>query len=72
MRKAWLAVRSAVLWLISGIHFLFAVLFIVLISIFFGQRRIDPVVRVVRPQHGAAGGAAALRCGAGRGSIPSA
>lgn len=46
MRSAWLAVRSAVLWLISGVHFLFAVLLLLFLSIFFGQRRIDSLVRV--------------------------
>jgi 1-acyl-sn-glycerol-3-phosphate acyltransferase len=46
MKNAWLAVRSAVLWLISGVHFLFAVVLLLLLSIFFGQRKIDPLVRV--------------------------
>jgi 1-acyl-sn-glycerol-3-phosphate acyltransferase len=46
MKNAWLAVRSAVLWLVSGIHFLFAVCLLLLLSIFVDQRKIDPLTRV--------------------------
>jgi len=46
MRRAWLAVRSAFLWAISGIHFLIGVAIMTLCAIFLGTRRIDPAVRI--------------------------
>lgn len=46
MRHAWLVVRSALLWTICWIYFVFAVLSVLLIGALIGQRRIDPVVRL--------------------------
>lgn len=46
MKRAWLVVRSAVLWTICWIYFVFAVLSVLLIGALIGQRRIDPVVRL--------------------------
>lgn len=46
MRRAWLGARSAVLWLISLVHFFFAIVFLLVLSIFLGQRRIDRLVRL--------------------------
>ncbi len=45
MRSAWLAVRSALLWAVSGIHFVVGVVLMILCGMFVDPRRIDPFVR---------------------------
>jgi 1-acyl-sn-glycerol-3-phosphate acyltransferase len=45
MKNAWLAVRSALLWAVSGIHFVIGVALMTVCAIFLGTRRIDPLVR---------------------------
>ncbi len=45
MRDAWLFVRSALLWTISGIHFVIGVILLILIVMIVGPRKIDPLVR---------------------------
>jgi len=47
MSHTWLVVRSAILWTICWIYFVFAVLSVLIIGMLIGQRRIDPVVRLV-------------------------
>lgn len=46
MRQAWLVVRSAVLWVISGIHFFVVAAFLVGLGIFVDPRRNDWPQRV--------------------------
>jgi len=41
MRQAWLTVRSAVLWAISGVHFAIVCTFLVLLGIFVNPRKND-------------------------------
>jgi 1-acyl-sn-glycerol-3-phosphate acyltransferase len=41
MRKAWLAVRSALLWAISGIHFAVVCSFLIVLAIFVDPRKND-------------------------------
>jgi 1-acyl-sn-glycerol-3-phosphate acyltransferase len=45
MRKAWLTIRSAVLWAIAGIHFFFGGLFIVLAGLTLDRRKHDWINR---------------------------
>lgn len=41
MNKLWLNVRSALLWTVSGIHFFFSVLLLVLVAIFVDPKKSD-------------------------------
>jgi 1-acyl-sn-glycerol-3-phosphate acyltransferase len=41
MKRAWLTLRSAILWLISGIHFAVVCTFLVLLGIFIDPRKND-------------------------------
>jgi 1-acyl-sn-glycerol-3-phosphate acyltransferase len=45
MRKAWLTIRSGVLWAVAGIHFFFVGLFIVLAGLTLDRRKYDWVNR---------------------------
>ena len=47
MRSAWLAVRSALLWAVSGIHFIGGVVLISLRNVV-SRRKIDPFVWVFK------------------------
>lgn len=46
MKNAWLAIRSAILWVISGIHFAAVCSFLVLLAVFFDPRKNDWPQRV--------------------------
>src|ERR1700690_267493 len=46
MKNAWLAIRSAILWVISGIHFAVVCSFLVLLAVFFDPRKNDWPQRV--------------------------
>jgi 1-acyl-sn-glycerol-3-phosphate acyltransferase len=41
MKQAWLTVRSALLWAVSGVHFAVVATFLVLLGIFFDPRKND-------------------------------
>ncbi len=45
MSRAWLVLRSAVLWPVSVLHFCLIVPLVLLMAAFFGQRRVDPLLR---------------------------
>jgi 1-acyl-sn-glycerol-3-phosphate acyltransferase len=45
MKNAWLAVRSTFFWVVSGCFFFFTVSFLLILSIFCDQRKMDGVVR---------------------------
>jgi len=45
MKKAWLGVRSAILWIVSGVHFAFTVFLLVILSAFVRPEKIDGLVR---------------------------
>jgi 1-acyl-sn-glycerol-3-phosphate acyltransferase len=46
MKNAWLTVRSAILWVVSGIHFAVVCSFLVLLGVFFDPRKNDWPQRV--------------------------
>lgn len=46
MKKAWLAVRSLILWILSGLHFFIVCTFLVLLAIFIDPRKNDWPQRV--------------------------
>ena len=46
MRKAYLSVRSAILWLISGLHFAIVCTFLVLLAILIDPRKNDLPQRI--------------------------
>jgi 1-acyl-sn-glycerol-3-phosphate acyltransferase len=46
MKKAWLTVRSAILWVISGVHFAIVCTFLVILGIFVDPRKNDWPQRV--------------------------
>ncbi len=46
MRSAWLAVRSALLWAVSGVHFFVGVVLLIPCGMIAGPRRIDFFVRI--------------------------
>jgi len=46
MKSAWLAVRSAILWVVSGIHFAVVCSFLVLLAVFVDPRKNDWPQRV--------------------------
>jgi 1-acyl-sn-glycerol-3-phosphate acyltransferase len=46
MKRAWLAVRSAILWVMSGLHFFVVCTFLVFLAIFFDPRKNDWPQRV--------------------------
>jgi 1-acyl-sn-glycerol-3-phosphate acyltransferase len=45
MKNAWLGFRSAILWAVSMLHFILSVTVLIVLSIFFYPRTIDPLVR---------------------------
>ncbi len=45
MKSVWLAIRSAVLWAVSWIHFFIGVVVLIPCGMILGPRKIDPVVR---------------------------
>ncbi|MHC4549157.1 MAG: lysophospholipid acyltransferase family protein [Planctomycetota bacterium] len=47
MTRVWLVLRSVVLWTVCWTFFVLAVLLVVVLSAFVGQRRIDPLVRAL-------------------------
>ena len=46
MKKAWLTVRSLILWILSGLHFFIVCTFLVLLAIFIDPRKNDWPQRV--------------------------
>jgi len=46
MKNTWLAVRSAILWMVCGIYFGLIVPFLVLFTIFVNPRKFDPLLPV--------------------------
>ncbi len=46
MKKAWLAVRSVILWILSGLHFFIVCTFLVVLAVFFDPRKNDWPQRV--------------------------
>jgi 1-acyl-sn-glycerol-3-phosphate acyltransferase len=45
MNRAWLRVRSTLLWALSGLHFCLVVPLVLILAAVLGQRRVDPLVR---------------------------
>ena len=46
MRKAYLTIRSAILWAISGIHFAVVCIFLIVLAIFVDPRKNDRPQRI--------------------------